>query len=164
MMFKPNRETAPEHEAAAPTAPAAKVAKGKVQHSIIGHNVTITGELHSTGDIMVHGTVEGSITCRSLTLGESPTVSSVKAETVRISGDFSGEIEAKEVILSSQARVSGNIRHDSLSVEPGASIEGRLSRLTKPKDSKARPKRDKSGTKQAEDAVIEPPAAVAAAG
>ncbi len=130
MMFQSNRETTPE---AAPVSPAAPVSKGKVQHSIIGSNVTITGDLHSAGDIMVHGTVEGSITCRSLTLGDAPTVSKVHAETVRISGEFSGEIKAKEVILLKSAKVTGDIWHDSLSVEAGASIEGRLARLAEKK-------------------------------
>ncbi len=108
--------------------------KGKVQHSIIGPNLKITGDLHSAGDITVHGTVEGSITCRSLTLGEAPTASKVTAETVRVSGAFDGEISAKEVYLSRNARVTGDIWHESIAIEPGASIEGRLG---KPKRAKA---------------------------
>ena len=103
--------------------------KGKVQHSIIGPNLKIVGDLHSAGDITVHGTVEGSITCRSLTLGDAPTASKVTAETVRVSGAFDGEISAREVHLSRNARVTGDIWHESLSVEPGASIEGRRRKL-----------------------------------
>ena len=101
----------------------------KPQHSIIGRDLKITGDIVSTGDITVHGEVEGTITCRSLTLGDTPVISSVTAETVRISGVFDGEIKAKKVSLGRNARVTGNIYHESLEVESGASIEGKLARL-----------------------------------
>ena len=101
----------------------------KPQHSIIGRDLKITGDIVSTGDITVHGEVEGTITCRSLTLGDTPVISSVTAETVRISGVFDGEIRAKKVCLGRNARVTGNIYHESLEVEAGGSIEGKLARL-----------------------------------
>lgn len=101
----------------------------KPQHSIIGRDLKITGDIVSTGDITVHGEVEGTITCRSLTLGDTPVISAVTAETVRISGVFDGEIRAKKVSLGKNARVTGNIYHESLEVEAGASIEGKLARL-----------------------------------
>ena len=159
MMFQSNRETKPK---TAPANSTAHLSKGKVQHSIIGSNVTITGDLHSAGDIMVHGTVEGSITCRSLTLGDAPTVSKVKAETVRISGQFSGEIKAKEVILSRAARVTGDIWHDSLTVESGASIEGRLARLSE-KKAKAKDKAKAEVEVKRDDKVTDLKAASATA-
>ena len=102
---------------------------GKVQHSIISNDLTITGDLISDGDITVHGIVEGSIKCRALTLGEAPTISKIEAETVRISGTFSGDVKAKQVVLTETARVTGDIMHESLEVRPGASIEGKLSRM-----------------------------------
>lgn len=154
MIFQGNQDTESPSDHAAP---AAVQRKGKVQHSIIGPNLKITGDLHSAGDITVHGTVEGSITCRSLTLGEAPTISKVQAESVRVSGHFDGEIKAKEVILSGNARVTGDIWHESLAVEKGASIEGRLARLSS----------DKAKTKakaKAEDKVTPIKAAEAAAG
>lgn len=124
--------------------------RGKVQHSIIGKGLKITGDLHSAGDITVHGTVEGSITCRSLTLGDTPTVSSITAESVRISGEFQGDIRAKQVVLGSQAKVSGDIWHESLQVEAGASIEGRLGKLNA-----------KAGKKAPKVAAVEPAEAAA---
>lgn len=102
---------------------------GKIQHSIIGNDLKITGDLISDGDITVHGIVEGSIKCRALTLGEAPTISKIEAETVRISGSFSGDVKAKQVVLTETAHVTGDITHESLEVKPGASIEGRLKRF-----------------------------------
>lgn len=126
MIFQANRDEEPQAEQ---TAAAPKLHKGKVQHSIIGKDLKITGDLQSAGDITVHGTVEGNITCRSLTIGDAPTISSVTADAVRISGQFSGDIKAKQVFLASSAKVTGDILHESLEVQSGASIEGRLARM-----------------------------------
>ncbi len=122
MIFQANQ--APD-DGAEKTAPP----RGRVQHSIISNDLTITGDLISDGDITVHGIVEGSIKCRALTLGEAPTISKIEAETVRISGSFSGDVKAKQVVLTETAHVTGDIMHETLEVKPGASIEGKLSRI-----------------------------------
>ncbi|MDH3595067.1 MAG: polymer-forming cytoskeletal protein [Rhodospirillales bacterium] len=123
MIFQANQATDDGPE---PTTPPRG---GRVQHSIISNDLTITGDLISDGDITVHGVVEGSIKCRALTLGEAPTISKIEAETVRISGSFSGDVKAKQVVLTETAHVTGDIMHESLEVKPGASIEGKLSRI-----------------------------------
>lgn len=125
-MFQVQKPADPDVESSTPGPVASKK---KPQHSIIGHDLRITGDIHSSGDITVHGEVEGTITCRSLTLGDAPVISSVSAETVRISGAFDGDIKAQKVALGRHAKVTGNIYHESLEVEAGASIEGRLARL-----------------------------------
>jgi cytoskeletal protein CcmA (bactofilin family) len=129
MIFQANQGAGSSAEESA--APRAR--PGKVQHSIISNDLKITGDLISDGDITVHGVVEGSIKCRSLTLGEAPTISKIEAETVRISGSFTGDVTAKQVVLTETAHVIGDIVHESLEVKPGASIEGRLKRLGPPK-------------------------------
>jgi cytoskeletal protein CcmA (bactofilin family) len=104
--------------------------KKKVQHSIIGADVTITGDLVSSGDIKVDGRVDGNITCRTLTLGNQPVVnSSIKADTVRICGTFNGEVKAAKVVLTKDAKVSGDIMQETLEIEPGAILEGNIRRI-----------------------------------
>jgi cytoskeletal protein CcmA (bactofilin family) len=126
MIFQANQAVDEGMEQAAPPRGART---GKIQHSIIGNDLKIKGDLVSDGDITVHGTVEGSIKCRSLTLGEAPTISKIEADTVRISGAFSGDVKAKMVVLTETAEVTGDIMHESLEVKPGASIDGRLTRM-----------------------------------
>ncbi len=125
MIFQANQGA----DSTTPETSAPRARAGKVQHSIIGNDLKITGDLMSDGDITVHGIVEGSIKCRALTLGEAPTISKIEAETVRISGSFAGDVKAKQVVLTETAHVTGDITHESLEVKPGASIEGRLKRL-----------------------------------
>ncbi len=98
--------------------------------SIISADLKIVGNLNSGGDLQIDGTVEGDITSRSLTIGESAVVHGVlEAETVRIHGSVVGEVRANSVTLSGTARVEGDIVHQSLIMEAGADLVGRLSRL-----------------------------------
>ena len=98
--------------------------------SIISADLKIVGDLHSGGDLQIDGAVEGDITSRSLTIGESAVVRGVMVdEPVRIYGSVIGEVRANSVILSKTARVEGDIIHQSLTMEAGADLIGRLSRL-----------------------------------
>ena len=135
-MFRSSKAKAPEPEST--KSEATDVSKNKPpQHSIIGSDLTIKGNLVCAGDIQIDGRVDGDITCRTLTLGAEPIIKSkVKAETVRICGSFRGEIRAKKVILTSTAKVKGDIYHEVLEVEPGASYEGYLGRLDSEKPGK----------------------------
>ncbi len=120
-------ERLPQSESAAP-APVAGPRPGVP--SIISADLKIVGDLNSGGDLQIDGAVEGDITSRALTIGESAVVRGVlKAETVRIYGSVIGEVRANSVTLSKTARVEGDIVHQSLTMEAGADLIGRLSRL-----------------------------------
>lgn len=129
MMFQTNKSTAPATE----SEKSEKVdtsRKQPPQQSIISSDLTIKGDLVCTGDLQIDGRVDGDITCRTLTLGAEPVINSkVKAETVRICGSFTGEIRAKKVVLTSTAKVKGDIYQDVLELERGASFEGFVGRL-----------------------------------
>jgi cytoskeletal protein CcmA (bactofilin family) len=129
MMFQANKSTAPATE----SEKSQKVdtsRKQPPQQSIISSDLTIKGDLVCTGDLQIDGRVDGDITCRTLTLGAEPIINSkVKAETVRICGTFSGEIRAKKVVLTSTAKVKGDIYQEILELERGASFEGFVGRL-----------------------------------
>ena len=101
--------------------------------SIISADLKIVGNLASAGDLQIDGTIEGDITSRRLTVGEGALVQgAILADTVRIYGRVSGEIKANTVNLAKSARVDGDIGHQSIAMEAGASVSGRLTRLEKP--------------------------------
>ena len=98
--------------------------------SIISADLKIVGDLNSGGDLQIDGAVEGDITSRTLTIGESAVVRGVLvAETVRIYGSVFGEVRANSVALSGTAKMMGDITHQSLTMEAGAELIGKLSRL-----------------------------------
>ena len=116
-------EPAPERERMAETPPR------KVQHSFINADTKVTGNLEGVGDISVEGSVEGNITCRTLTLRGEPTITGdVHAEAVHVCGRFKGALHAKKVVLNKAARMTGDINYKILELHEGAEFEGSMRR------------------------------------
>ena len=133
-MFKTERDRTDnsDFEAETSTFPTGSHSESPNQ-SVIGADLTIVGNLVCAGDLKVDGRVDGDITCRILTLGAEPVINSkVKADTVRICGAFTGEVRARKVILTSTARVQGDLYHEHLEIERGATYQGYVGRLADP--------------------------------
>jgi cytoskeletal protein CcmA (bactofilin family) len=107
------------------------VATVKAVPSIVSSDLTIEGNLNSAGEIQVDGVVHGDIRCKALIVGVKGSVTGeVTAQTVRMHGAVKGMIRAKSVFLASTARMSGDVEHESLAIEPGAYMEGHCKRIT----------------------------------
>ena len=103
----------------------------KAVPSIISADLSIDGNLNSGGEIQVDGVVNGDIRCKALIVGvKGSVVGEVVAQTVRMHGAVKGMIRAKSVFLASTARMSGDVEHESLAIEPGAYMEGHCKRIT----------------------------------
>jgi cytoskeletal protein CcmA (bactofilin family) len=103
----------------------------KAVPSIISADLSIKGDLDSNGEIQVDGVVNGDIRCKALIVGvKGSVVGEVVAQTVRMHGAVKGMIRAKSVFLASTARMSGDVEHESLAIEPGAYMEGHCKRIT----------------------------------
>ncbi len=101
--------------------------------SIISNELNLKGNLTSTGEVQIDGTVDGNVTSKSLTVGEKGTINgSISADTVRICGAISGEITARSVILAKTARVEGDVIHETLTMESGAFLDGQVRRKNPP--------------------------------
>ena len=99
--------------------------------SIISADMQIVGDLVSTGETQIDGTVDGDIKCKDLLVGETAVIKGeISAETIRVHGAVNGEIKAGNVILAATANVVGNILHENISIEKGARLEGHLTRMT----------------------------------
>jgi cytoskeletal protein CcmA (bactofilin family) len=102
----------------------------KAVPSIVSADLTIEGHLNSNGEIQVDGVVHGDIRCKALIVGVKGSVTGeVMAQTVRMHGSIKGMIRAKSVFLASTARMSGDVEHESLAIEPGAYMEGHCKRI-----------------------------------
>ncbi len=134
-MFKKGRDT--EAPPSGPTSANGQPAvKSPSLPSIISADLRIVGDLHSTGDVQIEGTVEGEITSRTATIGECAQVSGpIHADTIQIHGTIIGPIEGNTVTLSRTAKVKGDIAHKTLSVAAGALFQGHCCRLKEEKNS-----------------------------
>ena len=122
---------------APPSAPAsdykATPPKAKPPASVLSSDLHITGNLKTTGDIQVEGTVEGDIRAHLLTIGETATIKGeVTADDVVINGRIVGRVRGLKVRLTSTARVEGDIIHKTIAIESGAHFEGSVQRQDDP--------------------------------
>ena len=66
--------------------------KGKVSPSVLSADLTIVGNLRTTGDIQVEGTVEGDIRAHLLTVGETATIrGEIVADDIVVNGRVIGD-------------------------------------------------------------------------
>lgn len=93
--------------------------------SVIGKALKVTGQLESTEDIHIEGEVEGDVRGVSVRVDQTAKVNgTVYGDTVEILGTLNGKIEAQKVILTSTARVSGDVVHQDIRIDSGAYIDG----------------------------------------
>src|SRR6056297_3550070 len=105
--------------------PAATTPKAKPPASTLSSDLTVNGNLKTTGDVNVEGTVEGDVRAHLLTIGEGATVrGEVIADDVVINGRIIGRVRGLKVRLTSTARVEGDIIHKTIAIESGAHFEG----------------------------------------
>ncbi len=122
--------TTPAPSAALSSATPAKA--GSNVPSIISADLKIVGNLKSSGDLQIDGTIEGDIDSRLLIVGPGARIEgSIVAETVRVSGTVHGQIKAKTVAMDKTAKVVGDVVHENLTMEAGAFLEGGVRRIEK---------------------------------
>ncbi len=101
--------------------------------SIIGEDLTVTGNVLSKGEVQVDGQIQGDVHCSSLIVGEKAQITGgIVAEDVVVRGQVMGSIRGVRVTLQSSSHVEGDIFHQSLAIEQGAFFEGKSRRSEDP--------------------------------
>jgi cytoskeletal protein CcmA (bactofilin family) len=153
---EPQSPAAPFIASTSPVPTPAPVAppKPKPAPSVLSSDLTIQGNVRTSGDIQIEGIVEGDIRAQMLIVGESATVKGeVIAEEVVVNGRVIGRLRGLKVRLAASARVEGDIVHKTIAIESGAHFEGSVQRQDDP-----------IGRKDADPARIPAPKVLAAAG
>ncbi len=128
---KPKAADLPPARPAADYAPATP--RGKAVTSVLSSDLTVVGNLRTTGDIQVEGTVEGDIRAHLLTVGESATIrGEIVADDIVVNGRVIGRVRGLKVRLTATARVEGDIIHKTIAIESGAHFEGSVQRQEDP--------------------------------
>jgi len=97
---------------------------------MIGSTIKIKGEVSGGEDLVIDGSVEGSIDLHSnqVTVGDSGKVKAdIKGKTVVVNGQVTGDITGGEkVIISKNGNVRGNIVTPRMTLEDGAVFKGSI--------------------------------------
>ncbi|MDP2812416.1 MAG: polymer-forming cytoskeletal protein [bacterium] len=143
-MFNKNQASAPNN---------------KSIETIIGPSVKVEGDFKGEGDLIIEGTLIGSLkTKNNLKIGQNAFVqASVSANNAFISGRVKGNINVKgKLELSDTAVILGDIKAQVLSIESGAMIKGNIdmpiANLSHPEESlETKSKTDKEEKIEAEE-------------
>jgi len=97
--------------------------------TVVGPSVNVEGDFASEGNIIVKGTVTGSVhTSKFLTVELGAKIlANVRAGNAKISGEVKGNMKVKEVLeLTASAKVLGDVEIGTLIVEAGAVLYGKV--------------------------------------
>jgi len=101
----------------------------KERTSILGPTIQFKGELSADEDLIIQGTIEGSIThTQRLTIGREGTVrANVDAQMVIVEGTIEGDVRAeKAVSVKETAHMTGNIKAPMVTITQGANFNGHV--------------------------------------
>src|SRR3989338_3545376 len=130
MIFqKSSSKNAEEAAAALEAAYAAESHSNDEVETVVGPSVNVEGDFASEGNIIVKGTVAGSVhTSRYLSVESGAKISAnVRAGSAKISGEVKGNMKIKESLeLTATARVVGDIEVQTLVIEAGALVCGKV--------------------------------------
>jgi len=101
--------------------------------SLIGAGTTIEGNLHFSGGLRIDGKVNGNVIAAqgkpsTLVLSEhARVVGEVNVTHLVINGSIDGPVFASEYMeLQGKARVNGDVHYNTMEIQLGAIVEGRL--------------------------------------
>ncbi|HEY3850069.1 MAG TPA: polymer-forming cytoskeletal protein [Steroidobacteraceae bacterium] len=97
--------------------------------SVLGPTLKFRGELSAQEDLIIQGSVEGSIThTQSLTVGTDGTMKGdVRARIIVVDGKVEGDLYATEsVTIRATAKVKGNVFAPRVGITEGAFFQGQI--------------------------------------
>ncbi|MBN2884459.1 polymer-forming cytoskeletal protein [Patescibacteria group bacterium] len=106
-----------------------KFEKFKDAETIIGASIKVKGNFNGQGDIVIEGSLEGSLkTVANVFVGEKAKVSAnIDASEALIAGEINGNIKIKKYLaIGKTAKINGDVQCGEISIERGASITGQI--------------------------------------
>ncbi len=106
-----------------------KAPEPAVRASVLGPTLKFRGELSAQEDLIVQGSVEGSIThTQSLTIGTDGSMKGdIRARVIVIDGKVDGDLYATESVnIRATAKVKGNVFAPRVGISEGAFFQGQI--------------------------------------
>jgi len=120
---------APEPRASEPRVVEPRAVESAPRASVLGPTLKFRGELSAQEDLIIQGSVEGSIThTQSLTVGTDGTMKGdIRARVIVIDGKVEGDLYATESVnIRATAKVKGNVFAPRVGIVEGAFFQGQI--------------------------------------
>lgn len=113
-----------------PSAPQTPSYERSTGLATIGPSIFIKGDLSGEEDLVIQGSVEGTINLKqnNLTIGHEGKVNAnIQAHTIIVEGTLKGDVFGEEkVIIKKTGNVQGNLSAPRVSLEDGAKFKGSM--------------------------------------
>ena len=102
-----------------------------VDTTVISAGSKFKGSIETAGNLIIDGSVTGTIKCGSLEIMQEGNVEAdIEGERVNVAGNFVGEMICKgRLTFFRTGRVKGDISYGTLSIESGGLLDGSASRF-----------------------------------
>lgn len=98
--------------------------------SVLAPDLEVTGNIHSTGDLIVQAQVTGNIAAATAAIHPWASIKGdIEAHQVTVDGRVEGHITGGSVTVSHTGQIVGSLAYTSLAVREGATIDGDLKRV-----------------------------------
>ena len=126
-------------------------AENEAISSIIDTSMSIIGEISFKGKARIDGKIKGNVTGEHLILSKTGTIEGdLKATSFICHGSLEGNAKANIITLKKECSIIGKLEANSLTVDPGASVDGEIKAATREvKASLASTKADTAGKQAA---------------
>jgi len=130
-MWQKRNEKLSEHKTKPAKAKLFKNPIKPVETTVISANSKLEGLIETEGNLIIDGSVTGTIKCGSLEIMEDGNVdANVEAEAVNVAGNFEGEMICRgRLTFFRTGKVKGDISYGTLSIESGGSLDGTASKF-----------------------------------
>jgi cytoskeletal protein CcmA (bactofilin family) len=152
---EPQTPAAPGLQQRAPRPEVPRSSGAPAERATIGRSITIKGEVTGDEDLLIQGTVDGSVNLKQHAVtvgGEGRVKANINARIVTVEGEVDGDLKALEqVVLRSSARVIGDLTAPRVVLEDGATFRG-LVDMGDPTKEAGASQGSKAGSKEGPDA------------
>ena len=99
--------------------------------SVMGKNVTITGNIHTDGVFQLDGQLVGNFHGKSLAIGESGSIKgNIQVNTLQNNGRIDGSVWARQATFAGCGKINGDVHYCELHIENGCLINGSYQNIT----------------------------------
>ncbi len=99
----------------------------KKAYTFVGDSCRLEGTLEVKGELVINGTVEGTIKCDTLLASQGSRIKGrIKARNATLSGLVESEVDISEhLAVMKSGKLTGSISYGTLSIEPGGVLSGK---------------------------------------
>lgn len=129
--------------------------KFKDAETVIGASIKVKGNFQGQGNIVIEGSVEGSVkTAANLFIGDQAVViANIEAKDAIINGEVRGNIKTRNYLaIGKTAKVAGDLHYGEISIDKGASINGQLLMISE-EQRKLEKQKEEKGTRDTNKAA-----------